>query len=91
MANSSNLVDKKLIRLNIRMNVIKKGEACGVKYKYCDCFLEYKNVKNELILFKCFYCNKSYQQRFGEFLGKNSYYTNVIIALKITKKGLIKF
>ena len=23
----------------------KISEACGTKYKYCDCFLEYKNFK----------------------------------------------
>ena len=23
----------------------KKCETCGIKYKYCDCFLEHKNFK----------------------------------------------
>ena len=23
----------------------KKCETCGIKYKYCDCFLEYTNFK----------------------------------------------
>ena len=27
----------------------KKCETCGIKYKYCDCFLEYTNFKNDLI------------------------------------------
>ena len=27
----------------------KKCETCGIKYKYCDCFLEYKNFKDNLI------------------------------------------
>ena len=27
----------------------KKCETCGVKYKYCDCFLEYVNFKDDLI------------------------------------------
>ena len=27
----------------------KKCEACGIKYKYCDCFLEYINFKDDLI------------------------------------------
>ena len=37
---------------------------CGIKYKYCDCFLEYKNLKDDLIGYKCCKksCNKRYQQ-----------------------------
>ena len=27
----------------------KKCEACGIKYKYCNCFLEYTNFKDDLI------------------------------------------
>ena len=27
----------------------KKGETCGIKYKYCDCFLEYIHFKDILI------------------------------------------
>ena len=27
----------------------KKCETCGIKYKYCDCFLEYPNFKDDLI------------------------------------------
>ena len=34
----------------------KKCEICGIKYKFCDCFLEYTNFKNDLIEYKCFYC-----------------------------------
>ena len=28
----------------------KKCETCGVKYKYCDCFLEYTNFNDDLIV-----------------------------------------
>ena len=46
-----------LINLSERIHKIKckfghndqKCETCGVKYKYCDCFLEYTNFKNNLI------------------------------------------
>ena len=31
----------------------KKYEICGIKYKYCDCFLEYKIFKNDLIEYRC--------------------------------------
>ena len=27
----------------------KKCETFGIKYKYCDCFLEYANFKDDLI------------------------------------------
>ena len=27
----------------------KKCETCGIKYKYCNCFLEYTNFKDDLI------------------------------------------
>ena len=27
----------------------KKCKTYGIKYKYCDCFLEYTNFKDELI------------------------------------------
>ena len=36
----------------------KKCETCGIKYKYCDCFLEYTNFKDDLIEYKCLYCSK---------------------------------
>ena len=26
----------------------KKCETCGIKYKYCDCFLKHKNFKDDL-------------------------------------------
>ena len=35
-----------------------------MKYKYCDCFLEYTNFKDDLIECKCMCCNKNYLQNF---------------------------
>ena len=46
----------------------KKCKICGIKYKYCDCFLEYTNFKDDLIWYKCLRCNKSYQHGFDEKL-----------------------
>ena len=34
-------------------------ETLRIKYKGCDCFLEYINFKNDLIGYKCLYCNKN--------------------------------
>ena len=36
----------------------KKCETCGIKYKYCDCFLEYTHFKDDLIEHKCLCGNK---------------------------------
>ena len=48
----------------------KKCETCRIKYKYCDCFLEYTNFKDDLT--ECIYlcCNKNYQHKFDEKLKK---------------------
>ena len=45
-------------------------ETCGIKYKYCDCFLKYTDFKNDLIEYKCLHCNKNFQQGFDEKLKK---------------------
>ena len=39
----------------------KKSEACGIKYKYCECCLKYMRVK-DLIECKCLCCSKNYQK-----------------------------
>ena len=44
----------------------KERETCGIKYKYCNCFLECTDFKDDLIKYKCLCCNKSYQQKFDE-------------------------
>ena len=46
----------------------KKCETCRIKYKYCNCVLEYTNVKDDLTEYKCLPCNKSYQQKFDKKL-----------------------
>ena len=44
----------------------QKCETCGIKCKYCDCFLEYKNFKYDLIEYKILCCNINYQRKFDE-------------------------
>ena len=46
----------------------KKCETCGTKYKYCNCFLEFINCKDDLIECKYLCCNKNYQRKFDEKL-----------------------
>ena len=41
-----------------------------VKYNDCDCFLEYENVKDNLVKYKCLYCNKDYSNKLNEILKK---------------------
>ena len=53
----------------------KKCETCGIKYKYCDCFLEYISFKDDLIEYKCLCCNKNYQHKFDEKLKERFFNT----------------
>ena len=53
----------------------KKFETCGIKYKYCNCFLEYTNFQDDLIEYKCLCCNKDYQHRFDEKLKERLFHT----------------
>ena len=46
----------------------KKCETCGIKYKYCDYFLECTIFKVDLIEYKSLCYNKNYQQKFDEKL-----------------------
>ena len=34
-----------------------------IKYKDCNCFLEYINFKDDLIEYKCLWCIKKYYQK----------------------------
>ena len=46
----------------------KKCETYGIRYKYCNCFLEYTIFKDDLIEYKCLCCNKNNQHKFDEIL-----------------------
>ena len=48
----------------------KKCETCRIKYKDCDCFLEYTNFKDDLREHKCLCCNKNYKKKFDEHFKK---------------------
>ena len=37
----------------------KKCETCGIKHKYCNCFREYGNFKDDFIECKYLLCNKN--------------------------------
>ena len=56
------------------------------KYKYCDCFFEYINVKDGLIEHNCLCCNKNYQHKIDEKLKKRFFN-----AYKFSNHGNNKF
>ena len=78
---------KELIKLNVKTNtMIKKCETFRITYKYCDCFLEYTNFKDDLIEYKCLCCNINYQQNVDEklnqrFFNAYNFLTTIIISL----------
>ena len=53
----------------------KKYDTYGIKYKYCDCFLEYTNFRDDLIEYICLCCNKNYQHKFNEKLKERFFNT----------------
>ena len=69
LLNLVNNLLKEFIKLNVNTEtMIKKCKNCRVKYKYCNSFVEYKNIKDNLTEYKCLCCNKNYQQKFDEKL-----------------------
>ena len=71
----------------------KKCETCGIKYKYCDYFLEYMNFKDDLIEYKYLCCNKNDQNKFDElrndFLMHTNFLTMIAISLFCLEKNNI--
>ena len=69
----------------------RKCETCRIKCKYCDCYLEYINFKDDLIEYKCVSCNKIYQQKFDEKLKErflNTYKFSNHVNNKLLRKGV---
>ena len=53
----------------------KKYQAKEYKYKYCDCFLEYRKFKDDLIGYKSLRCNKKYPHKFDKKLKERVFNT----------------
>ena len=64
----------------------QRCETCGNRSKYCDCFFECKNFKDNLIDYKCLCCNKNYQHKFDE-KSKERFFNKY----KFAKQNYIKF
>ena len=56
-------------------NDLSKG-IHRTKCKYCDCFLEYANFKDDLLQQKCLCFNKNYQQKFDKNLKEQFFNTD---------------
>ena len=41
----------------------KNCETYGIKWKDCECCLEYTNVKDDLIEYECLHCNTNYPKK----------------------------
>ena len=62
----SNLLDNITEGIHVNANIdmmIKSEKRVELQYKDCKCCLEYTNVKNDLILYKCLYWNRNYQNK----------------------------
>ena len=86
MASSlSNLAD------NLTEGILK------VNCKDCDCFLEYENVKDDLIEYKSLSCNKDYRSRLDEKLKKkfnktfNFSNNDINKSLLLLRKGIYSY
>ena len=54
---------KEFIKLNVNLYLlIKKCKTCRIKYKDCECSLEYVSVKDDLVVYKCLFCYKNNQK-----------------------------
>ena len=74
LSNLVNNLSEGLHRIKCKLgNDDKKCEICGIKYKYWDCFLEYTNFKDDLIVYKCTVaciCHEKFHS-FTRFVQKN--------------------
>ena len=70
---------KEFIKLNANIGIIiKKSKTSGIKYKDCECCLEYTNIKDDLILYKCLCCYRNCQKVFYGNLRDLLIHTNVL-------------
>ena len=86
LSNLANNLAEEIHKINYKYgNDDKTCEIFGIKYKDCDYYLEYKNVKDDLIEDNCLCCNKNYQNKFDEILKKRFTNTYIFSNLDINK------
>ena len=67
----------------------KKYQTIVFKSKDCECFLQYSNVKDNLVVYICFCCNRKYQKKFEEELKKRFSNTHYFSNQDINKFTLL--
>ena len=55
---------------NIFDNLIERIHK--IKCSDCNCFLEYESVKDNLIKYKCLFCNKNYSKKIDKNIKRGS-------------------
>ena len=74
------ILRKEFIKLNVNMDIIKKKcGICRIKYKDCECCLEYANVIDDLIEY-----HNNYQTTVHENLSDFPVHTNFLIMISIS-------
>ena len=60
LSNLVNNLSEEIYRIKCKLeHHDKKCKTNGIRCKYCHCFLEYTKFKNDLIEYKCLFCNKN--------------------------------
>ena len=89
LSNLVNSLSENIRRINLKFgHSNKKCGTCEMKYKYSDSFLEYINIKDDLIERKCLCCNKNYQHKFDEKL-KEWFFSTYIFSNHDNKKSIL--
>ena len=80
------LRNKKILNLCLRWHIFRCYRFLAeetFKYKGCECCLEYTNIKDDLLLYKCLYCTSNYQNKFNKNLNL-LIHTNFLTMISIT-------
>ena len=85
LSNLVNNISERIHKIKFKYRYDDKNfQTCRNKYKYCDCFLEYINFKDDLIEYKCLRCNKKLSTQVwwkNDFLVNTNFLTKTIISL----------
>ena len=74
LSNLLNNLSERIHRIKCQYSHIDKtSETCGIIDEVCNCFLEYTELEDDLIEYKCLRCNSNYQQKCDEKL-KEQYF-----------------
>ena len=67
------ILQNEFIKINVNTDMAtEKCKTCGIKYKDCDCFLEFTNLSDNLKKYKHIYViTRIVKKKFNENLRKN--------------------